>query len=151
MAAARRHTLEALNFRRPLGKHATPPLELLRPALTQLALLEPAVDPGRAWIAALPANALPAPLAGMSFIVYAASQPQAERCLQTVIEAMSAGGPRVIVSNIIWRLAPPEHQPFGSVPAGGAAVAGRGRGITLPGISASRLVADAPQPDTIHR
>jgi tetratricopeptide (TPR) repeat protein len=87
-AAARRHTLEALNFRQPLGKHATPPLELLRLALTQLALLEPPIKSGRAWTAALPDNALPAPLAGMSFIVYASSQPQAEHYFQTVIEGM---------------------------------------------------------------
>ncbi len=118
MDAARQHTLEALSFRRPLGKHATPPLELLRLSLTQLALLEPPIMSGRAWIAGLPDNALPAPLAGMSFIVYASSQPQAERYLQTVIEAMTAGGPRVVVSNIIWRLAPPEHQPFASVRPG---------------------------------
>jgi Zn-dependent protease with chaperone function len=117
-AAARRHTLEALNFRQPLGKHATPPLELLRLALTQLALLEEPIRSGRAWIATVPDNALPAQLAGMSFIVYASSQPQAERCFQTVIEAMSAGGQRLVVSNISWRLAPPEHQPFGSVRPG---------------------------------
>jgi Zn-dependent protease with chaperone function len=118
LAAARRHTLEALNFRQTLGKHATPPLELLRMALTQLALLEAPMISGRAWIASLADNALPAPLAGMSFIVYASSQAQAEHYLRTVIEAMSAGGPRLVVSNILWRLAPPEHQPYGSVRPG---------------------------------
>jgi Zn-dependent protease with chaperone function len=117
-AAARRHTLEALNFQRPLGKHASPPLDLLRLALTQLALLEPPIPSARAWIAALPDQALPAPLAGMSFIVYASNQPQAQRYFQTVLEAMSPGGPRAIVSNILWRLAPPEHQPYGSVRPG---------------------------------
>jgi Zn-dependent protease with chaperone function len=116
--AARRHVLEALNFRQTLGKHATPPLELLRPALTQLALLEPAIPSGRAWIAAVADQALPAPLAGMSFIVYASSQPQAERSFLAIIEAMTAGGPRSVVSNITWRLAPPEHQPFGPVRPG---------------------------------
>jgi Zn-dependent protease with chaperone function len=115
---ARRHVLEALNFRQPLGKHATPPLELLRPALTQLALLEPPIQSARAWIAALADNALPAPLAGMSFVVYASSQALAERYFLSVIEAMFAGGPRVVMSNIIWRLAPPEHQPFGPVRPG---------------------------------
>ena len=117
-AAARRHVFEALNFHQPLGKHATPPLELLRPALTQLSLLEPAIQSAKAWIAALADNVLPAPLAGMSFIVYASSQSQAERYFLTVIEAMSAGSPRLVVSNITWRLAPPAHQPFGPVRPG---------------------------------
>jgi predicted Zn-dependent protease len=116
--AARQHAMEALNFRRPLGKHATPPLELLRPALTQLALLEPAIRQARAWIASLADNAMPAPLAGMTFIVYAATQPQAERYFLAIVDALTAGGPRVVVSNITWRLAPPEHQPFGPVQPG---------------------------------
>jgi Zn-dependent protease with chaperone function len=116
--AARLHVLEALNFRKPLGKHATPPLELLRPALTQLALLEPPIQSAQAWMAALSDDALPAPLAGMSFVVYASSQTDAERYLLAVIEAMSAGGPRLVVSHITWRLAPPEHQPFGPVQPG---------------------------------
>lgn len=117
-AAARQHALGALNFRQPLGKHATPPLELLRPALTQLALLEPPLKSAKAWIAALADQALPSALAGMSFMVYASSQQQAERYFLTVVEAMSAGGPRLVVSNITWRLAPPEHQPFGPVQPG---------------------------------
>jgi hypothetical protein len=54
----------------------------------------------------------------MSFIVYASSQPQAERSFLAIIEAMTAGGPRSVVSNITWRLAPPEHQPFGPVRPG---------------------------------
>jgi Zn-dependent protease with chaperone function len=116
--AARRHALGALNFHQPLGTHATPPLELLRPALTQLALLEPPIKSARAWIAALADHALPAALAGMSFVVYASSLQQAERCFLMVIEAMSAGGPRMLVSNITWCLAPPEHQPFGPVRPG---------------------------------
>jgi tetratricopeptide (TPR) repeat protein len=117
-AEAHRHTLAALNFRQTLGEHATPPWELLRLTLTQLALLETPLKTGRAWIAALPDKALPAPLAGMSFIVYAASQPLAERYLQMILEAMSPKGQRVAVPDIIWRLAPPEHQPFGPVRPG---------------------------------
>ena len=61
---------------------------------------------------------MPSPLAGMSFVVYASSQPQAERYFLAILEAMSAGGPHVVVSNIAWRLAPPEHQPFGPVRPG---------------------------------
>jgi Zn-dependent protease with chaperone function/tetratricopeptide (TPR) repeat protein len=117
-AAARRHTLEALNFRKPLGKHATPPLELLRPALTQLALLEPPSPSARAWIAELADTALPTALAGVSFVVFASNQAQAEGYFLSVIEAMSGGGARVVVSEITWRLAPPEHQPFGPVQPG---------------------------------
>jgi Flp pilus assembly protein TadD len=118
VSAARRHALAALNFQQPLGQHATPPLELLRLALTQLGLLEPPIISGRAWIASIPGLALPAPLRGMSFIVFAASQPQAGRYFQTVFEAMSPKGPRQDMSNIQWHLAPPEHQPFGSVRPG---------------------------------
>jgi Zn-dependent protease with chaperone function/Tfp pilus assembly protein PilF len=116
--AARRHALEALNFRKPLGKHATPPLQLLRPALTQLALLEPPIKSGQAWMVEMPNNAMPAFLAGMSFVVYASNQPQAERYFQTLIEAISAGKPRVAMPDIHWRLTPPEHQPFGPVRPG---------------------------------
>lgn len=116
--AARQHVLGALNFRQPLGKYATPPLEILRPALTQLALLESPVRSARAWIAALADTALPAPLAGMSFMVYASSQAEAERYFLAVIEAMSAGRSRIGMSNVTWRLAPPEHQPFGPVRPG---------------------------------
>ena len=51
-------------------------------------------------------------------IVIGSSQQQAERYFLTdPFQAMSAGGPRLVVSNITWRLAPPEHQPFGPVPA----------------------------------
>jgi hypothetical protein len=118
MAAARRHALEALNLRQPLGKHATPPMELLDLALTQLALSEPPIKQGRAWIVALPETAVPSALAGMSFIVYASNQAQAERYFQTIIEAMSPKGQRVVVADIRWRLAPPELQPFGPVRPG---------------------------------
>ncbi len=116
--AARQHTLAALDFRQPLGKHATPPWELLRLTLTQLALLEKPIKSGQAWIVDLPDKALPSPLAGMSFIVYASNRPRAERCFQTILEAMSPKGPRVVVSDILWRLAPPEYQPFGPVRPG---------------------------------
>jgi Zn-dependent protease with chaperone function len=116
--AARRHALGALNFRQPLGMHATPPMELLRPALTQLALLEAPIQSGRAWIAELAQNAAPTALAGMSFVVYASSQQAAEKYFLTVIDAMFAGGSHVVVSKITWRLAPPEHQPFGPVRPG---------------------------------
>ena len=93
-------------------------LELLRPALTQLALLEKPIQSARAWIVALADNALPAPLAGMSFVVYATIEPQAEKYFLMVIEAMSAGRTRIVMSKMTWRLAPPEHQPFGSVQPG---------------------------------
>jgi len=118
LAAARRHTLEALNLRLPLGKYATPPLELLPLTLTQLALLEPPILPVRAWIARLPVERLPACLAGMSFIVFAPSQLEAEHYLQTVLEAMSPSQPLLAASNILWHLAPPEHQPVGPVRPG---------------------------------
>lgn len=117
-AAARRHVLEALNFRRPLGKHATPPLELLRPALTQLALLEQAIPSARAWMASVADTAVPSLLAGMSFLVFASTQKLAEEYFLGVIEAMSGDGPRVAVSSVAWKLAPPEHQPFGPVRPG---------------------------------
>jgi hypothetical protein len=51
----------------------------------------------------------------MSFIVYGASQSKAEQTLRTVMDAMFAGGIRPATTNIVWRLAPPEHQPFGNV------------------------------------
>lgn len=149
--AARRHALAALNFRQPLGPFATPPLELLRPALTQLALLEAPIQSARAWIASVPGNALPAPLAGMSFVVFASSQAEAERRFAAVIEAMSPGGTKVVVSNIVWRLAPPEHQPFGPVRPGiqpfaeGAASPFRGfqrRGLWQPRHSRMQSIID---------
>ena len=114
-SAARRHALDALTFLKPLGKFATPPIALLGPILAQLAILESPVRAARAWLAAVPDNALPSALAGMSFIVYDASQSKAEQTLLTVIDAMFAGGIRPTVKNIVWRLAPPEHQPFGNV------------------------------------
>jgi tetratricopeptide (TPR) repeat protein len=115
ICAARRHALNALTFRKPLGKSATPPIALLRPILAQLALLEPPVRAAHAWLATVPDNALPSALAGMAFIVYGASQSKAEQTLLMVIDAMFAGGTRPALANIVWRLAPPEQQPFGNV------------------------------------
>jgi hypothetical protein len=115
ISAARQHALNALTFLKPLGKFATPPISLLRPILAQLAILEPPVWAARAWLADVPDNALPSALAGMSFIVYGASQSKAEQTLRAVIDAMFAGGIRPALANIVWRLAPPEHQPFGNV------------------------------------
>jgi Tfp pilus assembly protein PilF len=115
ISAARQHALNALTFLKPLGKFATPPIALLRPILAQLAILEPPVRAARAWIASVPDDALPSALAGMSFIVYGASQSKAEQTLRMVIDAMFAGGIRPAITKIVWQLAPPEHQPFGNV------------------------------------
>ncbi len=111
LAAARLHTLAALNLRRTPGRFATPPLELLRPILLQLAALEPPTRFCRAWTATFGPNAAPTALADRSFLVYATGQPQAERYLQTVLEAMAPEGPRLVVVNITWRQSPPELQP----------------------------------------
>jgi tetratricopeptide (TPR) repeat protein len=116
--AARRRALEALNFLRPLGRHATPPIDLLRPILTQLAVLEPPVRDARAWIAEVAATALPAALAGMSFVVFAATQAKAEAFLLSIIAAMFGDRPRPATKDIMWRPAPPEHQPVGPVRPG---------------------------------
>jgi len=122
--AARRYALEALNFRQPLGKHATPPLELLGPAFTQLALLEPQIPSAHAWTITLADNAPLSPLAGMSFIVFAASQVKAEEYFLTIVEAMAGGGLHIVVPELNWKLAPPEHQPFGPVRPGIQLLAG---------------------------
>jgi tetratricopeptide (TPR) repeat protein len=115
ISAARRHALDALTFRKPLGKFATPPIALLRPILAQLGILEPPVRAARAWLATVPDDALPSALAGMAFIVYGVSQSKAEQTLRAIIDAMFAGGVRPAVTTIAWQLAPPEHQPFGNV------------------------------------
>ena len=150
--AARRHAMDALNCRLPLGKNATSPLDLLRLTLAQLTLLEPPIPSGQAWIAALPVAAPPACLAGMQFIVFASSQPRAARYFQAVLEAMSPTGPRLAVSHILWRLAPPEHQPVGPVRPGvqllmdGAETspfrAFQRRGLWLPGHSRIQSVVE---------
>jgi hypothetical protein len=115
---ARSHVMAALDFGKSLGRHATPPLELLRSALTQLALLEPTVGSAQAWIATLPVGSAPAAIAGMSFVVYATNQAAAQKHFASVINGICEGGPRIEMSNIAWRMAPPEHQPFGPVRQG---------------------------------
>jgi hypothetical protein len=54
----------------------------------------------------------------MSFVVYAASQAAAQKHFASVISGICEGGPRIEMSNITWRMAPPEHQPFGPVRQG---------------------------------
>jgi hypothetical protein len=91
---------------------------LLQPALAQLVLLQPSISPVQAWVASVPFAALPAQLAGTSFLVVAHNQRQAERYLQTVLSALTAGELRAAVPNINWRLAPPQYQPSGAVRPG---------------------------------
>jgi Zn-dependent protease with chaperone function len=118
LAAARLHTLAALNLRRTLGRFATPPMHLLRPILSQLTALEPPSRFCRGWIAALGVQAAPTALAGQTFLVYATGQAQAARYLQAVLEAMAPEGPRLAAVHITWSLAPPEDQPAGLVRPG---------------------------------
>jgi Zn-dependent protease with chaperone function len=117
LAAARQHVLAALNLRRTPGRFATPPLELLRPILSQLAALEQPSRFCRGWIATFNAEATPTALGGRSFLVYATAEPQAHRYLQTVLEAMAPQGTRLAAVQT-WRLAPPEDQPVGMVRPG---------------------------------
>jgi hypothetical protein len=90
----------------------------MRPILTQLAVLEPRLREARAWIADVPGNSVPGALAGMSFVVFAATQAKAEEFLLSIIAAMFGGRTRPAAASIAWRLAPPEHQPFGPAPLG---------------------------------
>jgi Zn-dependent protease with chaperone function/Flp pilus assembly protein TadD len=117
-AAARQHTLAALNLGRATGRFATPPLELLRPILSQLGALEAPSRSCRGWVATLGANASSTALAGRSFLVYGASQAQAERFMQTVLEALAPDGPRLAAVQLVWRPAAPEDQPAGMVRPG---------------------------------
>ena len=156
LAAARQHTLDALNLRQTPGRFATPPLELLRPILLQLAALEPPTRFCRAWIATLGVAGAPGALTGKSFMVYAASQPEAERYLRTVMEAMAPQGPRLVPAHLGWRQAPPEHQPNGPARPGVQPLAEDGssspfqgfqrRGLWQPHFTPAAAPADATPP-----
>jgi tetratricopeptide (TPR) repeat protein/Zn-dependent protease with chaperone function len=115
LEAARYHTFEALSLCRALGRFATPPLELLRPILLQLSSLEPPSRFCQAWVASLSVDFVPTALSGKSFIIFAEEQPEAERYLRHVLEALSGGKPRLVPGSVAWRLGGPEQQPVGLV------------------------------------
>jgi len=129
LAVARRHALDALNLRRPLGQYATPPLELLSLTLNQLAALEPPTRFCHAWTVTLEPNAVPSAIGGAAFVVYAVNEAQAERHFETVLSAMAGGSPRLVPGKFVWQLARPEHQPFG-VAHPGAQLLSNGRETT---------------------
>ena len=115
---ARKHILAALDVERQPGKDGANTWQVLQPILNQMLWLHDPVPNCRAWIAALPANAQPAALAGQSFMVYAPELPQAQAYFQIVVNAFQPNKPPMALPQNIWTSAPRPLQPDGPVRPG---------------------------------
>ena len=104
--------LAALDLLRPLGENSVGPIPLVGPILQQLKQLQEPILNCRAWIAALPRDIKPTALAGVSFLVYAPSNEEAKKSLDTVLGAMQ---PELPLPSLRWSTAPAVQQPDGPV------------------------------------
>jgi len=117
-ASARRGILASLDMSRPLGEKASGPLDLFAVAIRQILSLEEPIPNARSWIVTLSGNGRSSPLAGMSFLIYAVEQKQAEDFLKEIANAMHPGQPPILPANLAWKPAPRDQQPVGAVRPG---------------------------------
>jgi tetratricopeptide (TPR) repeat protein len=115
---ARRHALSALNLSRPLGENATGPLLVFQQVLHQLIALEDVAPDCEAWIASTGSAASPAAAANKSFLIYTPAGHAPNQWLHDIIQAMQPESASPASTQIHWRRAPKEQQPFGPVRPG---------------------------------
>jgi Zn-dependent protease with chaperone function/tetratricopeptide (TPR) repeat protein len=118
---AREHLTAALNLNQTVGEGSANTVDLVIPIFQQLRLLRDAVLGCKAWIATMSAKMVPAALANVSLLVYAASLDEAQASLATALDAMQAGAtPPLppVPGAVAWKLAPRVMQPDGPVHPG---------------------------------
>lgn len=115
---ARSHLKSALNLKKKLGEEGRPAVALFHEIVRQMLVLEDPIANCRAWIAKInksPATAIPA---NTSFLVYGASQEDAQSALQMILQAMQADSTPGEAATISWCEAAREQQPSGLVHPG---------------------------------
>ncbi len=110
--SAETHLLAALDLHRTPGEKSVGAVPLVVSILQQLASLREPILDCRAWIATLPGEAPPSPLAGVPFLVYAPNDWEARRFMESLLEAMRPGA---LLPLIRWDPAPRHQQPDGPV------------------------------------
>jgi tetratricopeptide (TPR) repeat protein len=112
---ARRQVVEAVDNQRTVAEKARGPVEVFAQALQQLLLLEDPVPNARAWIASVIGQATAGPIANQAFLVFGEDIGRAKGFMKVVTKAFA---PALPPEHVVWRDAPRDQQPVGTVRPG---------------------------------